>query len=270
MTTGTAPGFRHLQRAFAAHLRDPDRCPAPAGIEPRRLQVYRELIFNNIAGFIHTGFPVSCDLLGAARVDRLVRDFIVRHRAESPYFLEIGREFLAYLQNEYQPEAGDPGYLIELAHYEWVELALDIAETELPSEGIDPDGDLLRGRPVVSPLAWNLSYTYPVHRLGPEFQPAAPPAQPTHLVVYRNRLDEVKFLEINAVTARLLQLLRPDTEGMPRSGEQALRRIATELQHPEPAAVIAGGSAVLVELRALDVVLGTQVAGPRPGARRYG
>lgn len=173
------------------------------------MQVYRELIFNNIAQFVRTGFPVLCGLLGAARVDRLVRDFIARHRAETPYFLEISREFLAYLQQEYEPEAGDPDYLIELAHYEWVELALDVAATELPGAGIDPAGDLLRGRPVLSPLAWSLCYTYPVHRLSPEFQPATPPPQPTYLVVYRNRADQVRFLEINAVTARLLQLLMP-------------------------------------------------------------
>lgn len=257
--TEPIPAFAHVQRAFAAHLRDPDRCPPPADIEPRRLQVYRDLIFNNLAGLIRTGYPVLCGLLGAARVDRLVRDFIARHRAETPYFLEISREFLAYLQQEYEPEAGDPHYLIELAHYEWVELALAIAATELPREGVNPAGDLLRGCPVLSPLAWSLCYSYPVHRLGPEFQPAAPPPQPTYLVVYRNRADQVRFLEINAVTARLLQLLMPGS-GQEMTGEQVLRSIADELRHPDPAAVVAGGAAVLVELRALDVVLGTQVA----------
>lgn len=256
---GATPDFAHVQRAFAAHLRDPEGCPPPAGVEPRRMQVYRELIFNNIAQFVRTGFPVLCGLLGAARVDRLVRDFIARHRAETPYFLEISREFLAYLQQEYEPEAGDPDYLIELAHYEWVELALDVAATELPGAGIDPAGDLLRGRPVLSPLAWSLCYTYPVHRLSPEFQPATPPPQPTYLVVYRNRADRVRFLEINAVTARLLQLLMPGS-GPEMTGEQALRSVAHELGHPDPAAVVAGGAAVLVELRALEVVLGTQVA----------
>lgn len=253
------PDFARVQRAFAAHLRDPDHNPPPADIEPRRLQVYRDLIFNNIAQFVRTGFPVLCGLLGAARVDRLVRDFIARHRAETPYFLEISREFLVYLQQEYEPEAGGPDYLVELAHYEWVELALDIAATELPRVGIDPAGDPLRGRPVLSPLAWSLCYTYPVHRLGPAFQPVAPPPEPTYLVVYRNRADQVKFLEINAVTARLLQLLMPGS-GPEMTGEQALCAIADELRHPDPAAVVAGGSAVLVELQALDVVLGTQVA----------
>ena len=44
--------FRQRQAAFAAHLRDPEAHPAPPGIEPRRMAVYRELFFNNIAGLL--------------------------------------------------------------------------------------------------------------------------------------------------------------------------------------------------------------------------
>jgi hypothetical protein len=47
-------------------------------------------------------------------------------------------------------------WLHELAHYEWVELALQIADDDLPPH--DPDGDLLAGKPVPSPLAWALAY----------------------------------------------------------------------------------------------------------------
>lgn len=249
------PAFAQAQRGLAAHLRHPALCPPPEGIEPRRLQIYRELIFNNVAGFIRSGFPVLCDLLGNDRIERLVRDFMIRHRAETPYFLEISREFLAYLQNEYDPEVGDPDWLRELAHYEWVELALDVAETEIPQAGIDEQGDLLRGCPVISPLAWRLSYRYPVHRLGPTVQPAEPPPEPTHLVVYRSRADQVRFLEINAVTARLLQLVADG--GSPDTGEQALLQVASELGHPDPTRVIAAGEVTLAELRTLGVILGT-------------
>ena len=254
------PAFARAQRRLAAHVRDPEHCLPPAGIEARRLQIYRELIFNNVAGFVRSGFPVLCELLGSDRIERLVRDFMIRHRAETPCFLEISREFLAYLQDEYEPEVGDPGWLRELAHYEWVELALDVAETEIQPTGIDRGEDLLHGCPVVSPLAWRLSYSYPVHRLGPALQPAEPPPQPTHLVVYRNRADAVRFLEINAVTARLLQLLAQDGQP-PITGAAALLQVAAELRHPDPAAVIAAGAATLAELRTLEVILGTAGGG---------
>ena len=250
------PAFQRVQRRFVAHLRDPDRHPAPAGVEPRRLRIYRELVFNNIAGFIRSGFPVLCDILGQARTDALVRDFMARHRAEAPYFLEIGLEFIAYLQNEYEPAAGDPDFLLELAHYEWVELALDVAESDYPEASVDPAGDLLSGLPLVSPLAWSLSYRYPVHRLGQAYRPDAPPAQPTFLVVYRNRDDAVKFLEANAVTARLLELLQSAPAAPVRSGAAVLRQIADELGRDDVDAVVAAGARLLEELRALDIVAG--------------
>lgn len=255
------PEFQRVQRRFAAHMRDPDRNPAPVGVEPRRLRIYRELVFNNIAGFIRSGFPVLCDILGPARTDALVRDFMVRHRAESPYFLDIGREFIAYLQNEYEAAAGDPDFLLELAHYEWVELALEVAEIDYPVTGVDPGGDLLSGWPLVSPLAWSLSYRYPVHRLGQAYRPDAPPAQPTFLVVYRNRDDAVKFLEANAVTARLLDLLRP-ASGVPvRTGAAVLRQIARELGRDDVDTLIAAGARLLEDLRVLDIVAGAASVG---------
>jgi hypothetical protein len=42
------PAFIERQYAFAAHLRDPDNNPAPAGIEDRRLENYRGLFYRNI------------------------------------------------------------------------------------------------------------------------------------------------------------------------------------------------------------------------------
>ena len=124
-----------------------------------------------------------------------------------------------------------------------------------PPEGVYQHGDLLDQLPVVSLLAWPLSYRYPVHRISPDFQPQAPGEQPTYLLVYRDADDEVGFLELNPVTARLFSLLQ---EGRVSSGRQALELIAAELQHPDPGAVVQGGHAILEEWRKRDIVLGTQ------------
>ena len=53
-----------LQLALANHLRHPEH-PAPAGLDERRLRVYRELVSNNISSFIHNCFPVSRRIHGA-------------------------------------------------------------------------------------------------------------------------------------------------------------------------------------------------------------
>ncbi len=246
--------LERLQREFAAHIRDPEHMPAPEGIEDRRMAIYRDLFFNNVSQLLAQGFPVLHRILGQLAWKAMVRDWFVRHRAQTPLFLELPQEFLDYLQHERVPAQGDPPFLLELAHYEWVELALAIDERDAALPGVDPDADLLAGRPALSPLAWPLAYAWPVHRISPDYQPAEPPPEPTRLVVYRDQRDRVGFLEINRVTARLLELL--GEQGRPDSGRACLMRIAAELDHPDPAVVVEGGAAILAELRARSVLLG--------------
>ena len=47
-----AKDLRDLQTAFAAHIRDPDRHEKPAGIEDRRMKIYRELFFSNVSSML--------------------------------------------------------------------------------------------------------------------------------------------------------------------------------------------------------------------------
>lgn len=249
--------FKRLQYGFAAHLRDPDRNPPPDGIEDRRMKVYRELFYNNIESFIANGFPVLRKLYDDAAWHRMVRDYFSRHQSHTPFFHGVAKEFLEYLQHERAAQPQDPPFLLELAHYEWVELALGISEVELDYTGVVPEGDLLTGIPVLSPLAWNLAYQYPVHRLSPDHKPEAPDPLATHIVVYRDRSDRVGFLEVNAVTARLLQLIEQQPE---RTGREQLEAVAAELQHPNPEAVVEGGREMLAGLRQRDIILGVRIA----------
>lgn len=244
-----------LQRRFAAHLRDPAGAPAPEGIEDRRLQIYRELFFNNVAGLLAGTFPVLHEILGAERWGRLARDFYRDHCCHTPLFLEIPREFLDYLGEEREARPDDPPFLYELAHYEWVELALAVDEQDLAIVNADPAGDLLAGVPVLSPLAWPLAYRFPVHRLAPQHQPAEAPAEPSFYVARRDRRDQVGFIQVNAVTLRLVERLQQHAE---LTGAAQLEALADELPQLERATVRAGGAGALRELLEADVVLGTR------------
>lgn len=245
-----------VQAAFAAHLRDPDGHPGPADVEDRRLAIYRELFFNNVRGLLSTAFPVLRRLHDDDAWNALVRDFYRRHRARTPIFHKLAGEFVDWLADGRGAVAGDLPFMAQLAHYEWVELALSTAE-DPPAAALlaNPNGDLIERPPLVSPLSWTLAYDWPVHRIGPEFQPAAPSGLQTFLVVYRNRQDDVKFMEINAVTARLLTLA---DEQPTASGEALLIQIAEELGHPELDEVIAAGAEILETLRERGIVLGAR------------
>ncbi|MGD8795402.1 MAG: putative DNA-binding domain-containing protein [Thiohalophilus sp.] len=250
--------FQQQQYRFAAHIRDPQTTPAPKDIEDRRMAIYRELFYNNVEGFMTDSFPVLRSLMDDEQWHRMIRDYFAHHHAKTPLFPEMPREFLHYLEHERTPADDDPPFLFQLAHYEWVELALSLSDLEPDWEHIDPEGDLLQSRPVLSPVAWSLQYDYPVQSIGPEFQPEQPGEQPTYLLVYRDAKDEITFVELNPVTARLLQLISENNE---LSGEAMLQQIARELNHPDPAVVIEGGRQILQDLHARGVIPGSRIPG---------
>ena len=258
MSDAVRPDFMRRQYEFAAHIRDPVRNRAPDDIEERRMAIYRDLFYNNIEGFLSNSFPVLRELIEDQHWHALVRDFFARHRCHTPLFLEISREFLVYLEDERTDRSDDLPFLRELAHYEWVELALSVAEAdelerEFQEAAVAGRGaDLLDGTLKISPLAWPLAYRYPVHRISPEFIPEQPGEQLTYLLVYRDRDDAVNFVELNPVSARLLELLQDDTALTART---ALRQIAAELQHPSPDVVIDGGEKMLEEWRQRGILL---------------
>ena len=253
------PKFQEQQYAFAAHIRDPQHAPAPEGIEERRMAIYRELFFNNLKGLLSTMFPVLYKLHSDEDWRRLVRGFMQRHQAQTPYFLELPAEFLGFLQDEYEPVPDDFPFLVELAHYEYIELALSISEEQDDLDGVDPDGDLLAGVPVKSALAWVYAYEYPVHRINADYLPDAPAGQSVYLAVYRDDNDKVRFLELNAVTAGLLNAIEGNESG--ESGDTLLRRLATDINFPDTDAFIAHGLAAMQEMRALGILTGTRSAG---------
>ncbi len=253
------PKFQEQQYAFAAHIRDPQHAPAPDGIEDRRMAIYRELFFNNLRSLLSNMFPVLSKLHSDEKWRRLVRRFMQRHQAHTPYFLQLPAEFLDFLQNEYEAEPDDFPFLTELAHYEYIELALSISEEVNDLEGVDPDGDLLAGVPVKSELAWVFAYQYPVHRISRNFLPDAPAEQPVYLAVYRDAEDKVGFLELNAVTAGLLNAIEQNESG--RNGEALLRTLAADISYPDVDAFIQHGASALSEMRSLDILTGTRSAG---------
>jgi hypothetical protein len=245
------PEFQRLQLAFATHIRDPEGGPLPTDVPPVRMAAYRELFFNNMEHFIASGFPVLKSLMGRDEWVALIRDFYARHRCATPLFIEIAEEFLVYIESERTQQAGDPPFILELAHYEWVELALAVAEAEPPELHADFEKDLLAAPIRLSPVAWPLAYRFQVHRIGPDYQPETPPETPSFLVVYRNRDDRVRFLEVNQVSYRLLECL----DQMP--GEPVrhyLLHLAEELQHPNPAQVLEFGAELVAQLHEKGVL----------------
>jgi len=228
MTTASnsnnAEHFKDVQYAFTRHMRDPENNPPPEGIEDRRMGVYRELVYNNIEGFIANSFPVLRKITPDDRWHEMLRDYVCHHQAHTPLFPRMPLEFLQYLEDERHGHSEDPDFILELAAYEWAEISIALDTREIEMNGIDVGGDLLTGVPVLNPLILPQTYQYPVHQISPDYLPDTPPEVQTYLLVYRRRDDEVGFLELNTVSARLVECMQDNND---KTGLQLLEGMSS-------------------------------------------
>lgn len=195
--------FQQIQEEFNVAIRDPQQ-PGPNDIDPQGMQAYQTLVFNTINTTIANAFPVIHHLLDDSHWQRMVREFCRLHSAKTPFFYEIPEEFLAFLHDGGLTLQPYP-FIAELAHYEWMELALDLAEDEAESPSCDLNADLMTTVPVFCDHVVLLQYHYPVHKICREFIPDK--AGEYYYLIYRTALNKVEFIELNALSAQFLGML---------------------------------------------------------------
>jgi hypothetical protein len=245
------PTLYQQQDTLTRYLRDPDRYAPPAGMDVARAQVYRDLVFSNLSSLLSGTFPVLVRILGDSDWRSLVRIFLRDYRAQTPKFGEIAQEFVEFLAAEPQvlSDGPWPPFMVELAHYEWVEMALQQSDAEPLPAG---DAGLLLDRPLqVSPLAWPLAYGWPVQKVGPDYRPQVPPAQPTLLLVRRAEDWSVRFSELSPLAWRLLQRIGEFPE---LDGRAQLEGLAVEAGMAGSQAFIDSGLALLRQMHRERVI----------------
>lgn len=197
--------FSRLLDGFSQHLRNPTQVPAPEGLSPRRVAVYRELVFENIHALLSNLFPVMSQLFPQDKWRALIAEFIRDFKAETPYFPRLGQEFLFFLAERESAIDGKP-FLLELAHYESMELELYLSE-ELSGETLT-DEELSTQPLFLSALALPLAYHFPVHKITTNFQPSTAPAELTFLLMLRDQHDNVRFFELQQAHYQLISNIK--------------------------------------------------------------
>ena len=215
--------FAALQQQWTNWLRHPQTSPQPQ-IEQRRLTIYRELFFNNVSSFVNSAFPLLQQQLSTEVWQQLLDDFFANHHCQSPYFYDISSEFYQYLTTQTHLLADYP-WLLELAHFEWAEIAADIAEGEWPDY---QQGDLLTNIPVLNPFVWPLVYQWPVHKMNNKDKNNL--SSLTYILMYRNLENDVQMMELNPLSLQVVQLLQ---ENQTMTGEHLLDKLAQQLQQSQ-------------------------------------
>lgn len=247
----TTSPLQRMQYEFAANIRDPENTELPEGIEARRMKIYQELFFNNIEGFVSSSFPVIRKLYDEESWEQIIREFMQNHRSHSPLFAEIPIEFLDYLSGNGRHLLLKYPFLLELAHYEWVEVAVIFADEENKVHSSSAP-KWLEQKPVVSSICHILAYEYPVHLISKEFTPGEDEKQATFLVVYRDEEYNVGFMELNAVSYQLLSYIDGDTVG-----KAIIEKIARELQRDDVESLYPMVIELFDSFRQKNILLGT-------------
>jgi hypothetical protein len=204
------PAFLRYQRAFTGFIRQ-QAGTSSAKVAVERLTLYRELMLNNVSGFLDAGFPVLQQMLDQKQWRVLCQAFFAEHRASTPYFHRIAHEFVQWLfKDGRQRLADEPSWLCYLAHYE----ALELAVHTHPDESAKP---FLPGL-ALNPTLHLACYPYAVHQISPGARPVT--IQTTRLMVWRDADDSVRFAETNLVTYTLLDLLQTSTGSFAEALEQ--------------------------------------------------
>lgn len=241
-----------LQKRFADHIRDPDTHPAPEGIEDRRMAIYRRLFFNNLSSLFGKNFPAIRDRVGDEAWKQLIRRFLADHRPTTPLFPEIGREFARYLA-EHSGEWPDFPWMAEAADWAFLITSIRNDESDPGAVPADPDGDVLECAPRVNPTLRMARYRWPVHEIRAGHDVPEPEDNPVLLMAWRRTDDRIGQMRINAVTARLVELLQ---ENSGATGLDCLKQLGREMQHPDVDALAAHGRSLLQSLTSRGAILG--------------
>ncbi|MFO1519931.1 MAG: putative DNA-binding domain-containing protein [bacterium] len=251
-----ANALKKFQGEFTEHLRNPLRNKIPKGVSPGRMKVYARLLFNNVEGVLSACFPILKTMLGKRKWERLVRDFFETHVCKTPFYRHVPDEFIDYLERERGEKKSDPAFLRALAHYEWRELILFVREEKKTPVKFRTRGDLLKKIPVFASVSELLSYPFQVHRISPRYRPKKADPLPSFYLLFRDMHGNVDFLHLNALGARLVEILLKGR----KTGEKALDQLRREIRHPNFEVLLRGGKEILEELRKKGAILGTKTS----------
>ena len=189
----------------------------------------------------------------------MIKTFIKDHHCHSPLYREIPDEFIDFLMNK-QSQLIVPGFIIELAHFEWMELILETEKSSSSTDFIPVQGTLLSCTPVLNPVLHILHYHYPVQNISNSDQywknwdmhSESYPREKYILAGLRDSDDEIHFIELNAVTARLIELIQ---KGL-YTGKQALIELATEMHYDDVDSILPFGTEILLQLEEQQIIIG--------------
>ncbi|WP_144731033.1 HvfC family RiPP maturation protein [Acinetobacter oleivorans] len=196
---GNQTSFQTMQRQFCDWIRDPD-LEIPQALPVQRMQIYRDLLFNNVSSFINLVYPVTRAMLPELKWQQVLSEFFQKAECHSPLYNDISLEFREYLTEQQHPILQEYPWLAELLQFEWLELYLDTVEIE----------DVVLHENYawqLSTQVWVLVYQYPVYRWTTLTTQEQVELSPSAVMVWRDEQDSVRIEQLSPLFAMLIEQL---------------------------------------------------------------
>lgn len=189
--------FQTTQRQFCDWIRHPE-LELPYHFEPDRMQLYRDLLLNNVCSFIDLVFPVARAMLPSLQWQQLQVEFFQKSHCQSPLYLDISLQFREFLSAQRHPVLQQYPWLTELLHYEWLELYVDTVELDAQSDNQWP----------FTTQIWVLVYQYPVYNWTTVMTPEQAKPNPGAIMVWRDHSDQVHIERLSPLFAVLIEQIQ--------------------------------------------------------------
>lgn len=243
-------GLADVQRAFTricfeAEPRDEDLAVLHADRE--RWLMYRRMVRSRLFAMARMGLPRTAALLGDARFDASVSDYLAALGPRTRFIREVVHELVEHALPGWSADPALPPHTADLVRYE--ELKWRVASIEWEER---PHGELDFERPaVLNPTVRALSVAHRVDKAELD----APPTldAPRLALVYRRPSSAtIRTYVLNDVGGRLFRAWSKD-----QSCADGAREVMAELGREPDARFIDGMAGVLADLVQLRIVLGS-------------
>ena len=172
---------------------------------PRRLGLYRRLVRHNLEGVTHTLLRRTRARLGAA-FDETFDAFLDEVGPRTHYLRDVPREFLTWALPRWKARADLPAYISDFADNELGTFAVGSAPRRLDLPIL---GEMALDRPLLFADGVRLArYAHAVHELpvAPDDR-TVPTVRSVSLLAYRDEANDVRFLELTPLAARIVDEL---------------------------------------------------------------
>lgn len=235
-----------LQRDFGRALRAPR---VPPALEGTRAAAYFQLVRANFDQVLRDLLPRTAARLGDRFWDE-ARAFVHERGPQTHYLRDVPSELVAWALERWPRDEAMPPWAIDLARYEVASHQASAAPGDHETEA---DRELTLDRPVI--MADHVRFllmSYAVHELpADEDDASVPAARDVALLVYRDGDHDLRYLELTAAAAAIVErLLRGDVVS------SAVTEGAASAGVPVDEAFLQGTSRLLADLAQRGALLG--------------